>query len=502
VPRPKLRAAARAGAEDDDAWMSAGAEELARELAAREAELAGAPGGPPRGAPERGGAPGFDPAQMAERVKASARATRCGYPTLSCGCEFMLPACLLPSCLASPPVPGALMAAGQRHADGAVAGARPQVPWRLPRMLRKQGPSAHSCVGRLPAVPLTHLQALRRGESTAVSCTQCACAIRRLGARQAFLGGASGPEGAEVPRGARAGAAPPAAGGDKQGISLDAGGFWAELGAALGLPAGAGAAAELGARWPAGDSDEDEGSSFFTGSGSDSCGDGGDGEGERGPHAASGPSAPSGAEDAEGYALLAAMRGQRGGPDREPGAEEPREQAPRPAPVAPRAANTRGPKCGSPRPERRRNERGEERGAAGGGLGGGPGGGADDERWEAATATDSDDERGGATADEFDAAYAAAMAEQLGGTAAGGAFALGAAPGAGAGVDAAGRGEGLGLGHGGQADLQPVDVDVNLVQSLLASYAGQQGLPGPASTLAGLLGIRLPDDADALARGR
>ena len=65
-----------AGAEDDDAWMSAGAEELARELAAREAELAGAPGGPPRGAPERGGAHGFDPAQMAERVKVGACAAR------------------------------------------------------------------------------------------------------------------------------------------------------------------------------------------------------------------------------------------------------------------------------------------------------------------------------------------------------------------------------------------------------------------------------------------
>lgn len=38
---------------------------------------------------------------------------------------------------------------------------------------------------------------------------------------------------------------------------------------------------------------------------------------------------------------------------------------------------------------------------------------------------------------------------------------------------------------------------MNLVQSLLASYAGQQGLPGPAGTLAGLMGIQLPDDADA-----
>lgn len=46
-------------------------------------------------------------------------------------------------------------------------------------------------------------------------------------------------------------------------------------------------------------------------------------------------------------------------------------------------------------------------------------------------------------------------------------------------------------------ELRPVDVDVNLVQSLLASYAGQQGLPGPVSNLAGLMGIHLPDDKDS-----
>jgi len=45
--------------------------------------------------------------------------------------------------------------------------------------------------------------------------------------------------------------------------------------------------------------------------------------------------------------------------------------------------------------------------------------------------------------------------------------------------------------------LQPVDVDLNLVQNLLASYAGQHGLPGPASNLAGLLGLRLPDEEDS-----
>lgn len=61
-----------AGAEDDDAWMAAGAEELAAELAAREAEQ-GPPGGArgqPRGSSARAGAPAFDPENLAERVQA------------------------------------------------------------------------------------------------------------------------------------------------------------------------------------------------------------------------------------------------------------------------------------------------------------------------------------------------------------------------------------------------------------------------------------------------
>ena len=41
-----------------------------------------------------------------------------------------------------------------------------------------------------------------------------------------------------------------------------------------------------------------------------------------------------------------------------------------------------------------------------------------------------------------------------------------------------------------------MDLDLNLVENLLASYAGQQGLPGPASNLAGLMGISLPDNKD------
>ena len=55
--------------------------------------------------------------------------------------------------------------------------------------------------------------------------------------------------------------------------------------------------------------------------------------------------------------------------------------------------------------------------------------------------------------------------------------------------------EGIEIGEteGAMASLQPLDIDANLVSSLLASYKEQGGLPGPASTLAGLLGIRLPD---------
>ncbi|KAK6923274.1 Ecd family [Dillenia turbinata] len=44
-------------------------------------------------------------------------------------------------------------------------------------------------------------------------------------------------------------------------------------------------------------------------------------------------------------------------------------------------------------------------------------------------------------------------------------------------------------------ELTPVDVDVNLVKSLLDSFSSQQGLPGPASNLLGLMGLQLPEDA-------
>lgn len=43
-------------------------------------------------------------------------------------------------------------------------------------------------------------------------------------------------------------------------------------------------------------------------------------------------------------------------------------------------------------------------------------------------------------------------------------------------------------------ELTPVDVDVNLVKSLLDSFSSQEGLPGPASNLLGLMGLQLPQD--------
>jgi hypothetical protein len=43
-----------------------------------------------------------------------------------------------------------------------------------------------------------------------------------------------------------------------------------------------------------------------------------------------------------------------------------------------------------------------------------------------------------------------------------------------------------------QQQLAPVDLDMNLVRSLMDSVAAQGGLPGPASNMAGLLGLALP----------
>ncbi|KDP29770.1 hypothetical protein JCGZ_18705 [Jatropha curcas] len=45
-------------------------------------------------------------------------------------------------------------------------------------------------------------------------------------------------------------------------------------------------------------------------------------------------------------------------------------------------------------------------------------------------------------------------------------------------------------------EFTPVDVDVNLVKSLLDSFSSQQGHAGPASNLLGLMGLQLPQDAN------
>lgn len=46
-----------------------------------------------------------------------------------------------------------------------------------------------------------------------------------------------------------------------------------------------------------------------------------------------------------------------------------------------------------------------------------------------------------------------------------------------------------------EEEFTPVDVDVNLVKSLIDSFSSQEGLPGPATNLLGLMGLHLPQDA-------
>ncbi|CAN7024076.1 hypothetical protein IGI04_024073 [Brassica rapa subsp. trilocularis] len=45
-------------------------------------------------------------------------------------------------------------------------------------------------------------------------------------------------------------------------------------------------------------------------------------------------------------------------------------------------------------------------------------------------------------------------------------------------------------------EFTPIDADFNLVKNLLESYSSQQGLPGPASNLLGLMGLQLPKDSN------
>lgn len=115
----------------------------------------------------------------------------------------------------------------------------------------------------------------------------------------------------------------------------------------------------------------------------------------------------------------------------------------------------------------------------------------EEEGWEVGTATDSDD--------EFMDAYGQAMDVQLAGTRMAESFERAPEPAGADGADGQQQPGGAEPAAGGKeegpavAALRPVDIDVNLVKSLLASYGEQGGLPGPAGTLAGLMGLKLPD---------
>ena len=45
-------------------------------------------------------------------------------------------------------------------------------------------------------------------------------------------------------------------------------------------------------------------------------------------------------------------------------------------------------------------------------------------------------------------------------------------------------------------ELKPIEVDMNLVRSLMESYSSQDGQAGPASNLLGLLGLDLTTKTD------
>ena len=46
-----------------------------------------------------------------------------------------------------------------------------------------------------------------------------------------------------------------------------------------------------------------------------------------------------------------------------------------------------------------------------------------------------------------------------------------------------------------QENLQPVDVDFNLVKNLLDSYSSQGGEAGPASNILSSLGVHVPEQS-------
>ncbi|KDD72788.1 hypothetical protein H632_c2896p0 [Helicosporidium sp. ATCC 50920] len=117
----------------------------------------------------------------------------------------------------------------------------------------------------------------------------------------------------------------------------------------------------------------------------------------------------------------------------------------------------------------------------------------------ACTATDSDDEENERNA--FAEAYDQHLGQELQGTAARGIAAFDAAkgpaadPGCMPGCEGSAGATRTPQGHDAALEdaLEPVRLDEHLVRNLLASYAGQEGMAGPVQSIAGLLGVALPD---------
>ncbi len=242
------------------------------------------------------------------------------------------------------------------------------------------------------------------------------------------MGASSGLEGAELPG---------EGGAVSDGVSFDSAAFLRSLGDALGLPGDT----YLGSEEEGGSSG-DEGSSFF-GGGSDE-----DSEEEEEPdldtvyHAQRAERAQQqqaaagfGKKDVPGAVSTSAAAAPKG---LQPGA-------------AAAAARERG-KGAAAAPE-------------------------EDEQWEARTATDSDDDEASNDAD-FTAAYEQSLQRELAASRMGASFAKSGAAGseqegpAHGAAAAGGRAAGEAEMEDEEEELAPVDVDLNLVRSLLASYAG------------------------------
>ena len=304
--------------------------------------------------------------------------------------------------------------------------------------------------------------------------------------------------------------------GDRGGVTLDESSFWDELGAALGVPlSGVGGLEEglAAAAAAAGERDEeegsdgsDEGSSFYSdGSGDDSGSDGGEGAGEEGDPSRL-PRKLLEAEAARLRALEASgSRVRRGAPP-------PEESSPLrgaagsgrfafPASSAAAAAAEAAAEAAAKKQQKKpgRSEEGEDddfafatayeaelgrqlRGTTLGQTwgGGGGGGGGRGEQGEEEDDDDDDDDDAADRGLPRASKRAATSASAVGGSS--GIACLDHPPPSSTTAT---------IDSDNANPLAPVDVDVNLLESLLASYAGEAGFPGPASTLAGMLGVSL-----------